>query len=71
MNHNFKLSICSDQAYFGLDLVSDIPELVGTTECVGLPFTSISILKQHEKDMTYKVFSREAMTDSLLDEIFR
>lgn len=57
-------------AYFGLDLVSDIPELVGTTECAGLPFTSISILKQHEKDMTYKVFSREAMTDSLLDEIF-
>lgn len=57
-------------AYFGLDLVSDIPELVGTTESAGLPFTSISILKQHEKDMTYKIFSREAMTDALLDKIF-
>ncbi|XP_057770140.1 farnesylcysteine lyase [Salvia miltiorrhiza] len=57
-------------AYFGLDLVSDVPELVGTMEIADLPFTSISILKQHEKDMTYKIFSREAMADALLDKIF-
>ncbi|EYU20569.1 hypothetical protein ABFS82_08G083700 [Erythranthe guttata] len=56
--------------YFGLKVLSDIPELVGTIESDDLPFSSISILKQHEKDMTYKIFSREPMTDALLDDIF-
>ncbi|KAG6398556.1 hypothetical protein SASPL_140022 [Salvia splendens] len=28
VNHISRLMICSDQAYFGLDLVSDIPELI-------------------------------------------
>lgn len=65
------MRIFYDQAYFGLNMVSDIPELVGTIESADLPFTSISILKQHEKDMTYKIFSREAMADPLLDMIFR
>lgn len=60
-----------EQAYFGLNLVSDIPELVGTIESDDLPFSSISILKQHEEDMTYKVFSREPMAEALLDDIFR
>lgn len=58
-------------AYFGLNAVSDIPELVGTTESPNLPFTSISALKEHdEKDVTYKIFSRHPMTDVLLDDIF-
>ncbi|XVF58830.1 hypothetical protein PTKIN_Ptkin07bG0097600 [Pterospermum kingtungense] len=58
-------------AYFGLSSVAEIPELVGTLEDPNLPFSSISVLKQHEeKDVTYKVFSREPMTDALLDSIF-
>ncbi|KAL0378171.1 UNVERIFIED_CONTAM: Farnesylcysteine lyase [Sesamum radiatum] len=57
-------------AYFGLGSLSDIPELVGTTETADVPFSSISILKQHEKDMTYKIFSREPLADALLDDIF-
>lgn len=57
--------------YFGLGAVSEIPELVGTIEDSDLPFTSISVLKKHdEKDMTYKIFSREPMADILLDSIF-
>ena len=63
--------ICSDQAYFGLDLVSDIPELIGTIESGDLPFTCISVLKRHKKDATYKIFSRQAMVDALLDKLFR
>ncbi|XP_065874798.1 farnesylcysteine lyase [Euphorbia lathyris] len=58
-------------AYFGLKDVSEIPELVGTIEDPDLLFSSISVLKQHnETDMSYKVFSREALPDSLLDSIF-
>ncbi|KAL7615765.1 hypothetical protein Lser_V15G02978 [Lactuca serriola] len=57
--------------YFGLDSVLEIPELVGTIESDELPFTCISILKEHnENDMTYKIFSRQSLTDSLLDQIF-
>ncbi|GKC45335.1 farnesylcysteine lyase [Tanacetum coccineum] len=58
-------------AYFGLDAVSDIPELVGTIESPELPFTCISVLKQNNaNDVTYKMFSRQSMTDALLDQIF-
>lgn len=58
-------------AYFGLNADSAIPELVGTLESPNIPFSSISVLKKHGgKDMTYKVFSREPMTDALLDQIF-
>ncbi|XP_050207285.1 farnesylcysteine lyase [Mercurialis annua] len=58
-------------AYFGLKAVSDIPQLVGTIEDPELPFSSISVLKQHnETDMIYKIFSRKPMPDSLLDSIF-
>ncbi|XP_047960485.1 farnesylcysteine lyase [Salvia hispanica] len=57
-------------AYFGLDLVSDIPELIGTIESGDLPFTCISVLKRHKKDATYKIFSRQAMVDALLDKLF-
>lgn len=63
---------CLDKAYFGFNHVSDIPQLVGTIESSDLPFTCISILKKHsEEDMTYKMFSRQPMTDVLLDQIFR
>lgn len=60
-----------NHVYFGLKAVSEIPELVATIEDPGLPFTSISILRcYNETDMTYKIFSRQAMTDALLDSIF-
>ncbi|GFY93857.1 farnesylcysteine lyase [Actinidia rufa] len=60
-----------NSAYFGLNAASEIPTLVGTVESLDLPFSSISVLKQHnEQDMTYKVFSREPMEDELLDRIF-
>ncbi|XP_048127992.1 farnesylcysteine lyase [Rhodamnia argentea] len=58
-------------AYFGFGSVEEIPELVGTIEDPGIPFSSISVLKRHNaKEATYKVFSREAMLDTLLDQIF-
>ncbi|CAL5324053.1 unnamed protein product [Camellia sinensis] len=58
-------------AYFGLHSASAIPELVGTVESSDLPFTSISVLKQHgENDMSYKIFSREPVAGALLDRIF-
>ncbi|WCJ37836.1 farnesylcysteine lyase [Euphorbia peplus] len=58
-------------AYFGLKDVTEIPVLVGTIEDPDLPFSSISVLKQHNAtDMSYKVFSREALPDSVLDSIF-
>lgn len=57
--------------YFGKNAASVIPELVGTIESPNIPFSSISMLKKHgDKDMTYKVFSREPMADALLDQIF-
>ncbi|KAF7834126.1 Farnesylcysteine lyase [Senna tora] len=58
-------------AYFGLNAVTDIPELVGTVEDPDLPFTCISVLKKHdEKDATYKMFSRQSLSDALLDSVF-
>lgn len=58
-------------AYFGLDGISKIPELVATIEDPDLPFTCISVLKQHdENDFTYKIFSRKPMADTVLDDIF-
>lgn len=57
--------------YFGLRSVSDIPELIGTLELPDIPFSCISVLKKYsEHDMTYKMFSRVKLDDSLLDEIF-
>lgn len=58
-------------AYFGVNRVSKLPDLVGTLEDPNLPFSSISVLKQlGESDVIYKVFSRKRMADSLLDSIF-
>ncbi|KAL5715678.1 hypothetical protein ACHQM5_017465 [Ranunculus cassubicifolius] len=58
-------------AFFSLGSVSEIPDLVGTIESPDLPFTCISVLKRYsENDMTYKMFSRAPMEESLLDEIF-
>ncbi|THG22343.1 farnesylcysteine lyase-like [Camellia sinensis] len=58
-------------AYFDLHSASAIPELVGTVENSDIPFTSISVLKQHSKnDMSYKIFSRETVADALLNRIF-
>ncbi|KAF9599874.1 hypothetical protein IFM89_001820 [Coptis chinensis] len=58
-------------AYFSLNSLSEIPELVGTVEDPDIPFSCISVLKKYsEEDMTYKMFSRAQMEDSLLDQIF-
>lgn len=52
--------------------VSDVPALVGTLEDPLIPFSSISILRKYnETDMTYKIFTRQPASDSLLDELFR
>ncbi|KAK6923471.1 Prenylcysteine lyase [Dillenia turbinata] len=57
--------------YFGLNAISEIPELVATIEDPRLIFTSIAVLKKHdEKDNTYKIFSRQPMTDADLDLLF-
>ncbi|KAK2445067.1 farnesylcysteine lyase [Trifolium repens] len=57
--------------YFGLKAAAKIPDLVATLEDPKLPFTSISVLKEHnEEESTYKIFSRQPMTDTLLDSIF-
>lgn len=57
--------------YFGMKSVSDVPALVGTLEDSLIPFSSISILRKYSAtDMTYKIFTRQAASDSLLDELF-
>ncbi|XP_027075243.1 farnesylcysteine lyase [Coffea arabica] len=73
LQHTFTTFVrgCLNPKYFGFDMVSDIPELVGTTETPGVPFSSISVLNKHgEKDMTYKIFSRQLMPEELLNHIF-
>lgn len=58
-------------AYFSLNSVSELPELVGTIETPDIPFSCISVLKRHsEEDVTYKMFSRAELEESLLDQIF-
>ncbi|XP_010547674.1 PREDICTED: farnesylcysteine lyase-like [Tarenaya hassleriana] len=58
--------------YFGLKSVLDIPNLVGTIEDPEIPFSSISVLKKHgDNDTTYKIFSRQPMSEALLDDLFR
>ncbi|KAH9610189.1 hypothetical protein KSS87_007532 [Heliosperma pusillum] len=58
-------------AYFGLRKVGDIPDLVGTLEDPNIPFSCVSVLKKHEDgEMTYKMFSRKPLDDTMLDQIF-
>ncbi|KAK9110226.1 hypothetical protein Sjap_018286 [Stephania japonica] len=60
-----------DPGYFGMNSVADIPQLIATVEIPNLPFTCISILKKYsEDDMTYKIFSRAPLQDTLLDRLF-
>ena len=60
------------QKFFSLSSVSDVPKLIATMELPDIPFSSIAVLKKHGKhDMTYKVFSRAMLDDTLLDQIFR
>ncbi|KAJ0972076.1 hypothetical protein J5N97_020035 [Dioscorea zingiberensis] len=57
--------------YFGLKSASEVPDLVGTVEKPDLPFSSISVLKEYtDEEKTYKMFSRSAPSDDLLDQIF-
>ncbi|GAB2277293.1 hypothetical protein Dimus_012001 [Dionaea muscipula] len=58
-------------AFFGLKMVSEIPELVGTVEDPDIAFSSVSVLKKHgESDMSYKLFSRKPLDDPFLDQLF-
>ncbi|KAL3528186.1 hypothetical protein ACH5RR_012842 [Cinchona calisaya] len=73
LQHTFTTFVrgCLNPKYFGFNMVSVIPELVGTTESSDVPFSSISVLRRHnEKDMTYKIFSRQLMSEELLDQMF-
>ncbi|PKA65067.1 Farnesylcysteine lyase [Apostasia shenzhenica] len=73
MQHTFTTFIRGllNPKYFGLNRVSEIPNLIGTVETPEVPFSSISVLKKYtEDDMTFKIFSREPIDDSLLDQIF-
>ncbi|KAL6219890.1 hypothetical protein ACLB2K_007649 [Fragaria x ananassa] len=57
--------------YFGVNSVPELPDLIATLEDPNLPFTSISLLKQHARnDITYKIFSRQPLAEALLDSIF-
>ncbi|XP_050372449.1 farnesylcysteine lyase [Argentina anserina] len=57
--------------YFGVNSVSKLPELIATLEDPNLPFTCISVLKQHaSNDVTYKIFSRQPLAEALLDSVF-
>ncbi|KAG6503377.1 hypothetical protein ZIOFF_035689 [Zingiber officinale] len=57
--------------YFGLNIASEIPDLVGTLELPDIPFSSISILKKYnEEDISYKLFSRAPLDDDFLDILF-
>ncbi|XP_074573665.1 farnesylcysteine lyase [Curcuma longa] len=57
--------------YFGLNIASEIPDLVGTLELPGIPFSSISILKKYnEEDIIYKLFSRAPLDDDFLGILF-
>ncbi|KAL4272615.1 hypothetical protein GQ457_13G021380 [Hibiscus cannabinus] len=61
-----------NQTYFGLCTANEIPEPIDTLEDLVIPFSSISVLKQHgENDVTYKVLSRELMTDVLMDALMQ
>ncbi|XP_068648663.1 farnesylcysteine lyase [Aristolochia californica] len=58
-------------AYFGLNSGTEIPDLVGTIEDSSLPFSCIGVQKTYnEDDKAYKVFSRSALPEDLLDQIF-
>ena len=58
--------------YFGVNLASNVLELIGTLELPNIPFSCISVLKRYsEDDMAYKMFSRAKLDDGLLDQIFR
>eukprot|EP00252_Welwitschia_mirabilis_P008824 TRINITY_DN21028_c0_g1_i1.p1 TRINITY_DN21028_c0_g1~~TRINITY_DN21028_c0_g1_i1.p1 ORF type:complete len:487 (+),score=50.16 TRINITY_DN21028_c0_g1_i1:243-1703(+) len=57
--------------YFGLKATATLPDLIGTLEIPTLPFSCISILKKYSKDdNAYKIFSRQKMSDDLLDKMF-
>ncbi|KAH7416458.1 hypothetical protein KP509_14G092300 [Ceratopteris richardii] len=57
--------------YFGMPSVSDVPSFIGTLEIPTIPFSSINVLKSYANDdKIYKVFSRMAMSDDLLDRVF-
>lgn len=60
------------QKFFGLSLVSDIPELIGTMELLDIPFLCIPVPNKHiEHDITCKMFSHAKLDDTLLDQTFR
>ncbi|KAG9439695.1 hypothetical protein H6P81_019860 [Aristolochia fimbriata] len=60
-----------NHGYFGLNSHKEIPDLVGTIEDLNLPFSSIGVQKTYSiDDKVYKVFSRSAIPEELLDQMF-
>eukprot|EP00897_Mesotaenium_endlicherianum_P000061 jgi/Mesen1/10055/ME000730S09350 len=59
-----------NHTYFGVE-ESSLPAMIGTLELEAVPFSSISRLRAYAPgDAAYKIFSRAAMSDALLDDIF-
>jgi prenylcysteine oxidase/farnesylcysteine lyase len=57
--------------YFGLAHASDLPDAVLTVEDDTIPFSSLGLVATSpDGALIYKLFSREPLAESLLDEIF-
>lgn len=73
MQHTFTTFVRGliNPGYFGMQSVQSIPTLIGTLELPTVPFSSISVLKEYgTEDSAYKIFSRAALSDKLLDQLF-
>jgi prenylcysteine oxidase/farnesylcysteine lyase len=58
-------------AYFGLARASDLPDTVLTVEDDTIPFSSMGLVATSPDGAPiYKLFSREPVAESLLDELF-
>jgi prenylcysteine oxidase/farnesylcysteine lyase len=57
--------------YFGLARARDLPDAVLTVEDDAIPFSSLGLVAtSRDGALIYKLFSREPVTESLLDELF-
>jgi prenylcysteine oxidase/farnesylcysteine lyase len=58
-------------SYFGLDRVDELPDTVLTVEDDAIPFSSLGLVASApDGALVYKLFSREPIAESLLDEAF-
>ena len=57
--------------YFGLKQVTDLPDAVLTVEDDAIPFSSLGLVaRAADGTFIYKLFSREPVTEQLLNELF-